>query len=165
MTLADDRADRFRRDATAKNSASTQAGGRATTRPTDFTLDDRYTREEGPIFLGGITALVRMIADRARIDRRQNLRTASFVSGYEGSPLAGFDLELMRRQSLLAPFDVVHRPGLNEELAATSVMGSQVAAKVASLSQGRDGVVVPPVPREPGGGPRRGASSDSAASR
>ncbi|WP_431815874.1 indolepyruvate ferredoxin oxidoreductase family protein [Gordonia jacobaea] len=139
MTLADDRADRFRRDATAKNSASTQAGARASTRPTDFTLDDRYTREEGPIFLGGITALVRMIADRARVDRRQNLRTASFISGYEGSPLAGFDLELMRRQSLLAPFDVVHRPGLNEELAATSVMGSQLAPTLGPLAADDDG--------------------------
>ena len=108
-------------------------------RPGDFTLDDRYTREEGPIFLGGITALVRMIADRARIDRRQNLRTASFVSGYEGSPLAGFDLELMRRKSLLAPFDVVHRPGLNEELAATSVMGSQLAPTLGPLAADDDG--------------------------
>ena len=111
MTLADDRADRFRRDATANHSASTQAGVRATTRPTDFTLDDRYTREEGPIFLGGITALVRMIADRARVDRRQNLRTASFISGYEGSPLAGYDLELIRQRKLLDKYGVVHQPG------------------------------------------------------
>ncbi|MGV9481212.1 indolepyruvate ferredoxin oxidoreductase family protein [Gordonia aichiensis] len=139
MTLADDRADRFRRDTTANNSASTQAGARATSRTADFTLDDRYTREDGPIFLGGIAALVRMIADRAQVDRRQNLRTASFVSGYEGSPLAGFDLELMRRRALLEPFDVVHRPGLNEELAATSVMGSQLAPTLGPLATDDDG--------------------------
>ena len=108
---------------------------------TSFSLNDRYTRESGTIFLTGIQALVRMVRDRARVDRRQNLRTASFISGYEGSPLAGYDLEIARRGKYLDPYDVVHRPGLNEELAATSVMGSQVAAQVAALSDNRDGVV------------------------
>ena len=50
-----------------------------------FSLDDRYTRESGTVYLTGIQALVRMVRDRARLDRRQNLRTASFISGYEGS--------------------------------------------------------------------------------
>ena len=99
-----------------------------------FSLDDRYTRESGTVYLTGIQALVRMVRDRARLDRRQNLRTASFISGYEGSPLAGYDLEIARRAKYLDPFDVVHRPGLNEEIAATSVMGSQVAAQVGTLS-------------------------------
>ncbi len=134
MTLADDRADRVRRD----HHRATPP----TTRPTsDFTLDDRYTRESGPVFLGGIAALVRMIADRTRIDRQQNLRTASFVSGYEGSPLAGFDLELQRRRAFLEPFDVVHRPGLNEEIAATSVMGTQLAPTVGPLAADQSGVI------------------------
>lgn len=106
------------------------------------TLDDRYTREDGTIYLPGIAALVRMIADRTRIDRTLGLRTASFVSGYEGSPLAGFDLELGRRRGLLEPLNVVHRPGLNEELAATSVMGSQLAAGVGLRADSPvDGVV------------------------
>ncbi len=106
-----------------------------------FSLDDRYTREQGTIYLSGIQALVRMVRDRARLDRRQNLKTASFISGYEGSPLAGYDLEIARRRKYLRDFDVVHRPGLNEEIAATSVMGSQIAAQVGSLADGRDGVV------------------------
>ena len=132
MTLADDRAPRL----AAQPPATRDSAG-----DTSFSLDDRYTRESGTIFLTGIQALVRMVRDRARVDRRQNLRTASFISGYEGSPLAGYDLEIARRGKYLDPYDVVHRPGLNEELAATSVMGSQVAAQVAALSDNRDGVV------------------------
>ena len=132
MTLADDRAPRL----AAQPPATRDSAG-----DTSFSLNDRYTRESGTIFLTGIQALVRMVRDRARVDRRQNLRTASFISGYEGSPLAGYDLEIARRGKYLDPYDVVHRPGLNEELAATSVMGSQVAAQVAALSDNRDGVV------------------------
>ncbi|MGC4935642.1 indolepyruvate ferredoxin oxidoreductase family protein [Gordonia sp. DT30] len=109
-------------------------------------LEDRYVRESGTVFLGGIAALVRMVRDRALVDRRMNRPTASFISGYEGSPLAGYDLELARRRSLLEPLDIVHRPGLNEELAATSVMGSQVAAQVTGLApdaagRARSGIV------------------------
>ncbi|QTI70624.1 indolepyruvate ferredoxin oxidoreductase family protein [Gordonia polyisoprenivorans] len=102
--------------------------------PATSGLEDRYVRESGTVFLGGIAALVRMVRDRALVDRRMNQRTASFISGYEGSPLAGYDLELAKRRGLLEPLDIVHRPGLNEELAATSVMGSQVAAQVTGLA-------------------------------
>ncbi|KQR97563.1 2-oxoacid ferredoxin oxidoreductase [Williamsia sp. Leaf354] len=113
---------------------------------TAFSLDDRYTRESGTIYLTGIQALVRMVADRSRLDRRTGLHTASFISGYEGSPLAGYDLEIARRRRHLEPWDITHRPALNEELAATSVMGSQVAARVGHLAADaggdvRDGVV------------------------
>ncbi|MCG5217970.1 indolepyruvate ferredoxin oxidoreductase family protein [Streptosporangium soli] len=101
--------------------------------PAGFSLDDRYLREDGTVYLTGTQALVRMLLDRVRHDRRAGRDTAAFVSGYEGSPLGGFDLELARRASLLAEHEVVHRPGLNEELAATSVAGSQLAAEVARL--------------------------------
>ncbi|MEU7785639.1 indolepyruvate ferredoxin oxidoreductase family protein [Amycolatopsis sp. NPDC049159] len=93
-----------------------------------FTLEDRYLREAGIVHLTGVQALVRLLFDRVRHDRARGGDPAVFVSGYEGSPLAGYDLELGRRSTLLEKHDVVHRPGLNEELAATSVMGSQLVA-------------------------------------
>ncbi|MFF5263831.1 indolepyruvate ferredoxin oxidoreductase family protein [Actinomadura viridis] len=104
-----------------------------------FTLDDRYVREDGIVHLTGVQALVRLLFDRIRHDRRGGLAAAAFVSGYEGSPLAGYDLELGRRAALLAEHGVVHRPGLNEELAATSVMGSQLAGERGT--PGIDGVL------------------------
>ncbi|MEU6284253.1 indolepyruvate ferredoxin oxidoreductase family protein [Streptomyces sp. NPDC047028] len=93
-------------------------------------LDDRYRLDEGTVHLSGIHALVRILLDRAARDRQQGLRTATFVSGYEGSPLAGYDIELARREALLREHDIVLKPGLNEELAATAVMGSQLAGQV-----------------------------------
>ncbi|MEV6832409.1 indolepyruvate ferredoxin oxidoreductase family protein [Amycolatopsis sp. NPDC051102] len=101
-----------------------------------FTLEDRYLREAGTVHLTGVQALVRLLFDRVRHDRARGGDPAVFVSGYEGSPLAGYDLELGRRATLLEKHDVVHRPGLNEELAATSVMGSQLVTSAG----GRRGV-------------------------
>src|ERR1700728_2238224 len=93
------------------------------------TLDERYLREDGTIFLTGIQALVRMLLDRARDDERAGLRTAAYVSGYEGSPLAGYDLELARQAALLREHRVTHQPGVNEELAATAVSGTQLIGR------------------------------------
>ncbi|WP_427919210.1 indolepyruvate ferredoxin oxidoreductase family protein [Streptomyces sp. cg40] len=98
-----------------------------------FALDDRYRNEDGMVYTTGVQALVRVLLDRIRHDRRAGRDTAAFVSGYEGSPLAGFDLELARQSALLAEHRIVHRPGLNEELAATSVMGSQLAGEAGTL--------------------------------
>ena len=96
------------------------------------TLDERYQRQDGTIFLTGIQALVRMLLDRARHDERPGLRTAAYVSGYEGSPLAGYDLELARQAGLLREHRVTHQPGVNEELAATAVSGTQLIGRPAS---------------------------------
>ncbi|RSM86489.1 indolepyruvate ferredoxin oxidoreductase family protein [Kibdelosporangium aridum] len=104
-----------------------------------FTLEDRYVRESGSAYLTGIQALVRVLLDRIRHDRAAGRTTAAFVSGYSGSPLGGFDLELGRRKKLLDGYDIVHRPGLNEELGATAVMGSQLAAGTGT--QRPDGIV------------------------
>ena len=93
------------------------------------TLDERYLRQDGTIFLTGIQALVRMLLDRARHDERAGLRTAAYVSGYEGSPLAGYDLELARQAGLLREHRVTHQPGVNEELAATAVSGTQLLGR------------------------------------
>jgi indolepyruvate ferredoxin oxidoreductase len=77
--------------------------------------------------------------DQMRRDRRAGLKTAAFISGYEGSPLGGYDLQLARSRKLLDEHNVHFRPGLNEELAATSVMGSQVFEVVGKTTV--DGVV------------------------
>src|SRR6516162_867899 len=98
--------------------------------PRVATLDERYQLQDGTIYLTGIQALVRMLLDRARHDRERGITTASYVSGYEGSPLGGYDLELARHRDLLSEYGIVHQPGLNEELAATAVSGTQLAGRV-----------------------------------
>jgi indolepyruvate ferredoxin oxidoreductase len=95
-----------------------------------LTLSDRYRVEDGQIYLSGVQALVRLPLDQRRRDRRLGRDTAAFVSGYEGSPLAGYDLELLRQKALLDDHGVVFRPGLNEELAVNAVQGSQLASIV-----------------------------------
>jgi indolepyruvate ferredoxin oxidoreductase len=95
-----------------------------------FTLSDRYDREQGRIYLSGLQALVRLPVDQRRHDQRHGRSTAAFVSGYEGSPFAGYDLELARQRTLLDQHRVVFRPGLNEELAVNAVQGSQLSALV-----------------------------------
>ena len=89
------------------------------------TLDDKYTVLEGSVYLTGIQALVRLAIDQQRRDARAGLRTGAFITGYEGSPLAGYDLTLARVGRLLSEHRIVHQPAVNEELAATAVMGSQ----------------------------------------
>jgi indolepyruvate ferredoxin oxidoreductase len=106
--------------------------------PRVASLDERYQRQDGTIYLTGIQALVRMLLDRARHDREHGLATAGYVSGYEGSPLGGYDLELARRHDLLNEYGIVHQPGLNEELAATAVSGTQLAGRVGDAKH--DGV-------------------------
>src|SRR3954451_12722189 len=109
----------------------------------EFTLDDRYLREDGEVYLTGVQALVRVVLDRLRDDRRAGRHTAAFISGYEGSPLGGLDMEVARRRPLFQGYQLVHQPGLNEELAATSVMGTQVAARLGLRGTGElrcDGV-------------------------
>jgi len=90
------------------------------------TLEDKYRLEEGRIVLSGVQALVRAAFDQLRADARRGLRTGGFISGYQGSPLGGLDIELGRQSALSAELNLHHHPGLNEELGATSVMGSQL---------------------------------------
>ena len=79
------------------------------------------------ILATGIQALVRLPIDLMRADRAKGWNTAGFISGYQGSPLGGYDRELQSQRKLLDELNIVHVPGLNEELAATSIFGSQVA--------------------------------------
>ncbi|MFI4994497.1 MAG: indolepyruvate ferredoxin oxidoreductase family protein [Hyphomicrobiales bacterium] len=91
-------------------------------------LDDRYTLDRGRVLLSGIQALVRLTLVQRRRDLAAGLNTAGFVSGYRGSPLAGLDREFLRAKGHLDTHHVVFRPGLNEDLAATAVWGSQQLA-------------------------------------
>ncbi|MCO5130297.1 MAG: indolepyruvate ferredoxin oxidoreductase family protein [Xanthobacteraceae bacterium] len=101
-------------------------------------LDDKYSRDTGRIYLTGVQALVRLPLMQRRLDRASGLNTAGFISGYRGSPLGTYDRELWSAKHHLAQDDVVFQPGLNEDLAATSVWGTQQIG----LSPGatRDGV-------------------------
>ncbi len=93
-------------------------------------LDDRYTKSSGRALMSGIHALVRLLLEQRRLDARRGLDTAAFISGYEGSPLGGLDQELVRSRGHLDPLDIVFRPGLNEELAATAVAGTQLLGEL-----------------------------------
>ena len=94
----------------------------------DVSLDDRYLLERGRVFLSGVQALVRVPLDQHRADRRNGLNTATFVSGYQGSPLGGLDRELARNADVCREHHLVHVPGLNEESGATAAWGSQLAS-------------------------------------
>ena len=89
-------------------------------------LNDKYTIEQGTVYMTGIQALVRLPMDQMRLDRRAGLNTGSYISGYEGSPLGGYDFALERVRPLLQQHNIVFQPGLNEDLAATAVWGTQV---------------------------------------
>ena len=99
-----------------------------------ITLDDRYVRERGAVYLSGLQALVRLPIDQARRDQRAGLRIGTFISGYPGSPLGGYDLALKQARELLDAHDIRHVPGANEELAATSISSS---SPVQTLSHSR----------------------------
>ncbi len=105
----------------------------------DFDLEAKYRVTDGTVLITGVQALARVLLDQVRADRQRGLRTGAFVSGYPGSPLGGFDQILERNAALLAEHDVRWVAGVNEDLAATAVWGSQ-QDNLAPLSN-RDGVI------------------------
>ena len=88
-------------------------------------LDDKYRLDAKRIFLSGTQALVRLPMLQRERDRAQGLNTAGFISGYRGSPLGMYDHALWRAKTFLKQHDIEFSPGLNEDLAATAVWGSQ----------------------------------------
>jgi indolepyruvate ferredoxin oxidoreductase len=90
-----------------------------------YTLEDKYTRAEGRIYLSGVQALVRLPIMQQMRDRAAGLNTGGFISGYRGSPLGGFDLELWKAKKHLKASNIEFTPGLNEDLGATMVWGTQ----------------------------------------
>lgn len=93
-----------------------------------YQLADRFVAERGTVLLSGIQALARLPIEQLHADRRRGHTTAAFVSGYPGSPLGGYDSAVRSAAELVPELPIVCRPGLNEEYAATAVMGSQLAA-------------------------------------
>jgi len=91
----------------------------------DISLSDKYTQNSGMLFISGNQALVRLPLIQYELDRRNGLNTGGFISGYRGSPLGGYDAALWQAKKSLEATDVHFHPGLNEELAATAVTGSQ----------------------------------------
>jgi len=89
------------------------------------TLDDKYALETGRAFMSGVQALVRLPMLQRLRDANRGLNTAGFVSGYRGSPLGGYDQALWSAKKHLAANHVVFQPGVNEELAATAIWGTQ----------------------------------------
>src|SRR6201995_1538214 len=102
-------------------------------------LSDRYTATSGRVQLTGVQALARLPIDQHRRDLAAGRCVGTFISGYEGSPLAGYDPERGRMERGLEPNDVTFVPGLNEEAAATSIQGSQLACTLPGAT--RDGVI------------------------
>ena len=92
---------------------------------TVVSLEDKYRQDGGRVFMSAIHALVRLPLDQARRDRALGRHTCGFISGYRGSPLGGYDAALWSAKDLLAAHDIRFLPGLNEELAASSVRGAQ----------------------------------------
>jgi len=90
-------------------------------------LEDRFDLSKSPVLLNGTQALVRLMLMQSARDRAAGLRTAGLVTGYRGSPLGAVDLQMAKARKHLEAADVLFQPGLNEDLAATALWGSQQA--------------------------------------
>ena len=93
----------------------------------DVKLDDKYDLGQRRVFVTGFQALVRLCLMQKELDRRNGLNTAGFVTGYRGSPLGGLDSQFLRARPFLEKSDIRFQGGINEDLAATAVWGSQQA--------------------------------------
>ncbi len=91
-----------------------------------YELDDRLTARN--VMISGTDTLVRLALEQACLDRAEGRKTAGFISGYRGSPLAGYDLALQRAGGLLADHGIRFKPAINEDLAATALIGTQEIA-------------------------------------
>src|SRR6476646_2622056 len=118
--------DRKRRRPSGRPGATPLATAAMRSSNVEMRLDDKYTQQSGSVYLTGMQALVRLPMDQMRRDRLAKLNTATFISGYEGSPLGTYDLALSRVPGLLKDHRIHFVPGVNEDIAATSVLGSQI---------------------------------------
>ncbi|MGI9350254.1 MAG: indolepyruvate ferredoxin oxidoreductase family protein [Rhizobiaceae bacterium] len=104
-----------------------------------ITLEDKYTATEGKVFMNGTQALVRLPMVQMRRDKEAGLHTGAFISGYRGSPIGAYDFALQNAKKHLDKHGVVFQPGVNEDLAATAVWGTQQLHT--SPGANKDGVV------------------------
>ena len=104
------------------------------------TLDDKYTLEVGRAFMSGVQALVKLPMLQRQRDALQGKNTAGFISGYRGSPLGSYDQSLWKAKSHLKAQNIVFQPGVNEELAATALWGTQQLGFAPPGSNKFDGV-------------------------
>jgi indolepyruvate ferredoxin oxidoreductase len=91
----------------------------------DVQLTDKYELNDGVAFMSGLQALARIPIVQRRRDIAAGLNTAGYISGYRGSPLGAYDLELNRAKKYLTELDIKFQPGVNEDLAATAIWGTQ----------------------------------------
>ena len=106
----------------------------------DVTLDDKYSLDVGRAFMSGVQALVKLPMLQRQRDALQGKNTAGFISGYRGSPLGGYDQALWKAKSYLKAQQIVFQPGVNEELAATALWGTQQLGFAPPGSNKFDGV-------------------------
>ena len=91
----------------------------------EYELQDRYLREQGRVYMTGTQTLVRLPMIQRQIDEANDLNTAGFISGYRGSPLGGYDQEIWRAKQFMDEHNIEFLPAINEDLAATAVLGTQ----------------------------------------
>ncbi|WP_374764481.1 indolepyruvate ferredoxin oxidoreductase family protein [Yunchengibacter salinarum] len=91
----------------------------------DYRLEDRFNLDRKRVFLTGTQALARLPLMQRAADKARGLNTAGFISGYRGSPLGGYDQQLWRAGRLLDDYDITFQPAINEDLAATAILGTQ----------------------------------------
>jgi len=94
----------------------------------EATLEDRFEKAGETLLLTGVQALVRLPLVRHQLDKALGWNTAGYISGYRGSPLGTYDMQLQRQKARLDAANIIHRPALNEDLAATAIWGTQQIA-------------------------------------
>ncbi len=93
----------------------------------NISLNDRFDLEKSPVLLNGTQALVRLMLMQQARDAAAGLNTAGYCTGYRGSPLGAVDLQMQRAQKVLEASNITFQPGMNEDLAATAIWGTQQA--------------------------------------
>jgi indolepyruvate ferredoxin oxidoreductase len=116
---------RGKADIADKTAALGEANVAQTARLASVTLDDKYTAQEGRVYLNGMQALTRLTIMQRQRDALAGLNTAGYVTGYRGSPLGGLDLAMVAARKHLEEHHIKFQPGVNEDLAATAIWGSQ----------------------------------------